>query len=196
MKEKFRLYYRPWLIVSIFIMGTIAVPRMFGEHKDRVISLTGFAIFFIGVFAVTFLVGGIHHWYREKGGPKRSKKLFGKPEMKKLEELGFTADNENECYAGHFKNYYLTLVPDSNLEDHDILRINALIVPKESQIEILNALAKKYEFSTTDTVSYYTHKIKLPFGRLPNIEKMRKEIELFVDDLRFKNIEAVTVADK
>jgi hypothetical protein len=194
MKEKFKLYYKPWLIASILMVGFIAISRMFGEHRDRVLSLKGLLIFAIGVVTMTLSVGGIYHWYGEKGGPKRKRKLFQKLGLKRLEDLGFKADFENQHYEGHFKNYYLTLTPDTNLEEYDILRICAFIRQKDSQIESLNDLAKKYEFDSGQSVSFFTHKMKLPFGIIPKLEKIKKEVEAFVDDLRFNNIEPLTVA--
>jgi hypothetical protein len=193
MKEKFKKYYRPWLVASIFIMGTIAVPRMFGEHRHRVLSLFGLSVFVSGMVLMTLGVGGIYHYYGEKAGPKRKKKLFIKLGQRKLEDLGLKPDIENQCYAGHFKKYYLTLTPDSNLEEYDILRISAFILHKDSQGDTLNNLAKKYEFDAGESVSFFTHKMKLPFGTIPKLDKIQKEVETFIDDLRFKNIEPLTV---
>lgn len=193
MKETFNLYYRPWLIASTFIMGFLALSRAFGEHRDRVLSLTGLLIFLTGVVTMTLGVGGIYHWFGEKGGPKRKKKLFVKLGLRELEDLGFKPDIENQCYAGHFKSYYLTLTPDSNLEEYDILRISAFIVHKDSQIDTLNDLAKKYEFDSGQSVSFFTHKMKLPFGTIPKVNKIKKEVETLIDDLRFRNIEPLPV---
>jgi len=142
---------------------------------------------------LTLGVGGIYHWFGEKAGPKRKRRLFEKPGLKKLEDLGFKADPENQCYAGHFKNYYLTLTPDTNLEEYDILRISAFILHKDSQIDTYNDLAKKYEFDSGQSVSFFTHKMKLPFGTIPKLDKIQKEVETLIDDLRFKNIEPITV---
>jgi hypothetical protein len=193
MKEKFNLYYRPWLIASTFMMGFLGLSRAFGEHRDRVLSLFGLAVFVTGVVTMTLGVGGIYHYFGEKAGPKRKKKLFNKLGQRKLEDLGLKPDVENQCYEGHFKNYYLTLTPDSNLEEYDILRISAFILHKDSQVDTLNDLAKKYEFDTGQSVSFFTHKMKLRFGTIPKIDKIRKEVETFIDDLRFKNIEPMAV---
>lgn len=193
MKEKFNLYYRPWLIASALMMGLIALSRSFGEHGDRVLSLSGLLIFLTGVVTITLGVGGIYHWFSERGGPRRRRKLFAKLRQKGLENIGLTADIENQCYAGHLKNYYLTLTPDTNLEEYDILRISAFIIHKDSQVEILKELIKKYEFDSGQSVSFFTHKMKLPFGTIPAIEKIKNEAELLVDDLRFRNIEPISV---
>ena len=182
-KEKFNLYYRPWLIAYIIIFGLKIISEAFGKNRATVLSIKGLLIFIGAVSALTLFVGGLYHFFYEYVRPRRRNKLLNKKVLYKLEELGFKKDLENMCYGGHFRNYYLNIMTDSDLEEGDNLRINAFIDYTENQIETVDNLAKIYEFNDGD-LAFFTHKIKLPFGLIPNIETIKTGIEKLVEDLK------------
>lgn len=190
MKRAFKSYYLPWLIVSTFIVGmtivSVAIKAEFPNYQVIIPTML------LGTLGLTIFSGGIHHFFYEYVKPRRLKKIISRPKMQYLNDLGFKFDNENYIYFAVYKSYYLTIAADSSAQTGDSIILNAFIIPTETQVNLLTDLQKKYELNFNENFYWLTKRIGFLFNT-PNRDKLEKELNQLIDDIRFRNIKPTPV---
>ena len=195
-KEKLRAYYLPWLIGIGFLFGLKFVFALSDEEqRKRVTSIEGLTILFSLVIVTAILCGGVYHWFDQVNRPKRRKKLFDRIKHLDLIGIGLKNDIENLQFRGLYLGYHLTVYTDSIIGDGDNIYTTSPIVFKKNQKDFFIKNASKYQLSIDDDVAWLTCKTKMKFGKSPKNDKLKKDIQDFVDILRLEKIEPVVVTE-
>ncbi|HEY3403112.1 MAG TPA: hypothetical protein VGK59_06985, partial [Ohtaekwangia sp.] len=122
--------------------------------------------------------------------PKRLITLFKRIKKLDLSEFGLQLNESEKNFSGYYKDYFLTVLADSSVSDGEWVRINAFIVPNETQHEIYKKfIERKLDFTSEDDLYWFTKKTKMKFGRCPDVERLRNDINDLVDALRFERVE-------
>ena len=195
-KEKLRAYYLPWLVVIGLLFGLKFLFALFDEEqRKRVTSIEGLAILFSLVIVSAILCGGVYHWFDQVNRPKRRKKLFDRINHLDLVDIGLKQDTESLQFSGLYRGYHLTVYTDSIIGDGDNIYATSPIVFKKQQEDFFIKNANKYHLSIDEDVAWLTCKTKMKFGKYPKGDKLKKDIQEFVDTLRLERIEPVVVTE-
>ena len=200
LKEKFIAYYLPQAIglgigLGILILFLIVEGIILDDKPNY---LKAFVIWLCAVPISTLFMGGIYHISDDYFRPRRINKLFKNKELIEIiESLGFELDLENQCFSGRYRNYYLTILIDSDLEGNYEILINSFIVFNENQIRLIEKLEEKYilGLDTEDNIFWITGQLELSSLIVPKIEKIQKKIDTLINDLEANNIEPLLVED-
>lgn len=187
--NKFRNYYGLWVIIFSLFWLFALVGRIRNGHETNIgDGIEGFLVFMV----LAGFIGGIFHFFGEVYRPWRIKRILNHEKLRKLRTYGFS--NNDFGYSGKYRNFQVFIKAETTTHQGEWISISVPIFFSHDEIDTVKELSKKYELHNTDDFSYLLSKVSY-FFRIPNTEKVLKNLNKFVDDLLDKNIKPIHFID-
>ncbi len=192
LKELFNTYYKSWFIGGFCLFGFLLILDSTNE-KNNLSShfIDGLLIVLIlGIF-VGLTCGAIYHWFYEGYRPKKNARLFEEIEYLDFTIFGLKKIFEENCFAGHYKNYYTVIIPDVDTEGNNWIKIKVFIKVTDEMVANSKTLLKLIDINQADDgFNWAEQKLKLKTKEVQEEEKIINELDKVIEILISNNIEA------
>jgi hypothetical protein len=192
LKELFKSYYKPWFIGGFCLFGF----RFLLDSTNEENYLTQH--FLEGIFVIISLgsligltCGGVYHWFYEVYRPKKNAKLFEEIEYLNFTNYGLSKIIEENCFAGHYKKYYIIIIPDIDTEGRKWIKIKVFIKVTDEMVSNSKSILKQIDINQVENgFNWAEQKIKLNSKEVQEEDKIINELDKVIDILVMNNIEA------
>lgn len=195
MKQRFDTYYLRWFIIFSFAFGllflTVLVRAIFQGSEAFVYLGKGVLYCFAVIVTLTLLCGGCFHFWDEYVWPKRRLNIL--KELEQLETLQFQRDEQECCYGGMYKEFYLVVSPYPVLGEGCNLKLFAFIAPVEENIRDLENLIEGYQLMLTESAMCIERVLSTADKTIPSFQQLIHEMDKMVNYLKLKDIKPAQV---